>query len=109
MDSRYFQDMITTDQTITITANEDGTVNVTYGDNTISNVEVKVSAEGVYTLSGAGVYAMSMSGAPTNYDCTLAGTISKDKSKVEFALTLPAVMGGTTITFRNGDAPATTE
>ncbi|MDR0745731.1 MAG: calycin-like domain-containing protein [Mediterranea sp.] len=109
MDSGYFKDRITADQAITITGNEDGTVNVAYGDNTISKVEAKVNAEGIYTLSGQGVYAISMSGPPSNYDCTLTGTINADKSEVEIIFTLPAVMQGTTITFHKGDAPVTTE
>jgi hypothetical protein len=109
MDSGYFKDTITEDETITIAGNEYGTVNVTYGNNTISNVQVTVSTEGVYTLSGTGVYAASMAGPPTNYDCTLTGTINADKSEVEIVFSLPVVMQGTTITFHNGEAPATTE
>jgi len=94
-------------QTISITANEDGTVNVTYGDNTISNVEVEASSGGVYTLTGEGIYAMpNMAGVIGNYDCTFTATISSDKSDVEILFSLPAVMNGMTITFKNGNAPA---
>ncbi len=102
--------MVTADETVSVTANENGTVNVvlassTWGESTISNIAVEVK-DGVYTLKGEGTAAMSMGGGtPKEYPCTLEGTVSGDKEDVEMAFTL-SIMGGTTITFHQGDAPA---
>lgn len=96
------------DQTITITANEDGTAAVNYtsstlGNTTISAATVTATTNG-YAISGTGVSVMGMSGAASNYECKLTGTISTDKSDVEIVFTIAEVMGGATITFNNGDA-----
>ncbi|MCM1313567.1 MAG: calycin-like domain-containing protein [Bacteroides sp.] len=101
--------IVTADETVTVTANENGTVNVvmassTWGTATISNVAVEVE-DGIYTLKGEGTSAMAMGGGtPKEYPCTLEGTISGDKEDVDMAFSL-SIMGGTTITFRLGDAP----
>ena len=99
------------DQTIKVTANEDGTVNVTYtsdsfGEFTINNATVK-SESNAYTLSGEGETVMAMAGKdPKTYDCTLKGTIDAAKAAPSFEISVPAVMGGLTITFAKGDVPA---
>jgi len=97
-------------QSITITANEDGTVNVVYsstdlGEATISNVAVTKDGDS-YKLAGEGTMLMGMSEKKSDYACQLSGTISADKETYSIVLTLPSVMGGTTITFANGSAPA---
>lgn len=112
-DSQYFKGNITQNETITITANEDGAATVVYtssssnwGTSTISAAVVTATTNG-YSISGTGTSAMSMSGTTNSYDCTLTGTISADKSDVELIFVLPDVMGGTTIKFCLGDAPDT--
>lgn len=109
MSSAYFEGQITEDETVTITANEDGTVDVAYKYGTIAKATVEVSAEGVYSLSGTGIFAMGMGASTNNYECTMTGTIDAAKEHVEIAFSLPDVMGGSTITFYNGEAPATGE
>jgi len=103
------------DQKTTITANEDGTINISakftstdeagttteMGNITLENVEVTESGDN-YTFSVAeATYNMGMSGTLSPYACTVEGTISKDKKTFSIVYTLPAVMGGTTITFHN--------
>jgi len=97
-------------QSITITANEDGTGNVAYsstdlGEATISNVTVTKDGDS-YKLAGEGTMLMGMSGTKKEYPCQLSGTISADKKTYSIVFTLPSVVYGTTITFANGSAPA---
>lgn len=98
------------DQTIKVTANEDGTVNVTYtstsfGEFTINNATVK-SENNVYTINGEGKSVMGMEGKePKEYACTLKGTIDAAKATPTFEISVPAVMNGLTITFATGDVP----
>lgn len=108
----YFQNYGAEASSVSVTANEDGTVNVafssdTWGGTTIENVAVASSADG-YTLSGSGKYTMGMggSGSASAYDCNLTATISSDLSTYSFNFELPAVMGGLTISFQNGSVPA---
>lgn len=99
-----------TDQTVTVTANEDETFKITYtsssfGTFTISNATIKVK-EGTYIIEGKGTTLMGMMGKePTEYQCTLAGSIDAAKDAPSFVFTIPAVMGGMTITFAEGDVP----
>lgn len=103
--------IVTNGESVTIAANSDGTVKVTltsgtWGTATVSNATVAKSGSD-YSIAGSGSVAMGMhSGSTSDYDCTLAGTISGDKSTYSFVVTVPSVMGGTTITFINGDASA---
>lgn len=101
----------TNGETVAIVANTDGTVNVTltsgtWGTTTVSNASV-VASESSYAITGSGSVEMGMhSGSTKSYDCTLAGTLSADKKSYNFVVTIPSVMGGTTITFLNGEATA---
>ncbi|NDV78965.1 calycin-like domain-containing protein [Dysgonomonas sp. 511] len=103
--------MTTPDQSISITANEDGTSNIfyesdTWGKFTILNATVSLK-NNVYTISGSGKTVMAMGSAdPKEYDCSIEGTISKDKQTVSFFFDIPVPMGGIEITFTQGDAPA---
>lgn len=102
--------IITEDETVTISGDA-SSVTLTYtsdtwGTATFTDVTVTTTTSG-YTLSGSGTAAMaSHSGGTSTYDCTVSGTISSDKSAVDLVVTYPSVMGGTTITFALGDAPA---
>lgn len=101
----------TNSETVAVVANSDGTVNVTltsgtWGTTTVSSASV-VESESGYAVSGTGSIVMGMhSGASSSYDCTLAGTIGADKKTFNLVVTVPSVMGGTTITFLNGEATA---
>lgn len=114
MSSQYFTNMYGINDTIQISANDDGTVTVAYNlaseshhsmSASLTNVTVTSTADG-YTLSGEGTVAMSMSGNSKDYACTFTGTISKDKESCVLTFTLPSVMGGTTIEFHKGEVPA---
>lgn len=97
-------------QTILVTANEDGTCNVSYtsssfGTFTIPHATVKTEG-GNYVIGGDGVTLMGMAGKePTEYACTLTGNIDAGKAAPSFVFTIPAVMGGLTVTFAKGDVP----
>lgn len=98
--------------TLTITANADGSANVTMtstsiGEYTVSNATVTAVGDSV-KLAGSGKAKMSMGGhgSANEYDCTLDATISKDKSGLKVSFNVPSVMGGTTIGFIKGEMPA---
>jgi len=102
-------------QTMTLTANEDGTINLSYkfvttgddgtetemGNITLNNIELTESESGyTFTASGA-TFKMGMSGTLSEYPCDVTGTISADKKTYSVAYSIPGVMGGTTVTFHN--------
>ncbi|MBQ7280991.1 MAG: hypothetical protein IJR13_09805 [Bacteroidales bacterium] len=99
--------------TLRLSANADGTVNVAYtsatwGNGTFENVVVARSEEG-YTLSEMqGVVAMaSRNGEVKEYEVVLkASTIAADKRSFRFNISVPSVMGGVEITVSEGTAPA---
>lgn len=91
----------------TITANEDGTINLAYksgsGDFTLNNL--KLSAK---SFSGSGEVAMSMSGSSTgnSYDYTLEGSVNDSKVlTLKAKVSIPAPMGEMTIVFTQGEVP----
>lgn len=91
----------------TITANEDGTINLSYksgsGDFTLNNL--KLSAK---SFSGSGEVAMSMSGSSTGstYDYTLEGSVNDSKVlTLKAKVSIPAPMGEMTIVFVQGEVP----
>lgn len=105
----YFQNMISADETVVITENTDGTATVsftsaTWGEFTITDAQATVNGD-LCTLSGSGQTQMGMNGNTSTYDCTFTSEIrSQDDARMEFRI--PAVMGGMTLTFQTGDAPA---
>ena len=105
----YFQNMLSADETVVITKNTDGTASVsftsaTWGEFTVSNAQANAGDE-ICTLSGSGQTQMGMGGSTSSYDCTFtAEIISQTDARMEFSV--PAVMGGMTLTFQTGDAPA---
>ena len=104
-----FEDMVNDGETLVIADAGDGTVKLTVSSEmwgTFSAESVKVMASGEnYELKGEGKVSMAMGDAePKEYDFTVEGTISSDK-KVEITYVCPAVMGGLTIVFRDGEAP----
>lgn len=106
----YFQNMISADETVVITENTDGSASVsftsgTWGAFTITDAQASVSGD-VCSLSGNGQTLMGhASASPNAYDCSFTAEIkSQTDARMEF--TVPAVMGGMTLTFQTGDAPA---
>lgn len=105
----YFQNMISPDETVVITKNTDGSATVsftsaTWGTFTITDAQASISGN-VCSLSGSGQTQMGMGGSTSAYDCTFTAEIkSQTDARMEFSI--PAVMGGMTLTFQTGDAPA---
>lgn len=105
----YFQNMISADETVVITKNTDGSASVsftsaTWGEFTVTDAQASVSGD-LCTLSGSGQTQMGMGGSTSAYDCTFTAEIkSQTDARMEFSI--PAVMGGMTLTFQTGDAPA---
>ena len=105
----YFQNMISPDETVVITKNTDGSASVsftsaTWGTFTIIDAQASISGN-VCSLSGSGQTQMGMGGSTSAYDCTFTAEIkSQTDARMEFSI--PAVMGGMTLTFQTGDAPA---
>lgn len=105
----YFQNMISPDETVVLTKNTDGTASVsftsaTWGTFTITDAQASISGN-VCSLSGSGQTQMGMGGSTSAYDCTFTAEIkSQTDARMEFSI--PAVMGGMTLTFQTGDAPA---
>ena len=92
----------------TITANEDGTINLAYksgsGDFTLNNL--KLSSK---SFSGSGEVAMSMgSGTGSSYDYTLEGSVNESKVlTLKADVDIPAPMGKMKIVFVQGETPIT--
>lgn len=105
----YFQNMISADETVVLTKNTDGTATVsftsaTWGTFTITDAQASISGN-VCSLSGSGQTQMGMGGSTSAYDCTFTAEIkSQTDARMEFSI--PAVMGGMTLTFQTGEAPA---
>lgn len=105
----YFQNMISPDETVVITKNTDGSASVsftsaTWRTFTITDAQASISGN-VCSLSGSGQTQMGMGGSTSAYDCTFTAEIkSQTDARMEFSI--PAVMGGMTLTFQTGDAPA---
>lgn len=105
----YFQNMISADETVVLTKNTDGTASVsftsaTWDTFTITDAQASISGN-VCSLSGSGQTQMGMGGSTSAYDCTFTAEIkSQTDARMEFSI--PAVMGGMTLTFQTGDAPA---
>lgn len=105
----YFQNMISPDETVVITKNTDGSASVsftsaTWDTFTITDAQASISGN-VCSLSGSGQTQMGMGGSTSAYDCTFTAEIkSQTDARMEFSI--PAVMGGMTLTFQTGEAPA---
>ena len=105
----YFQNRISPDETVVITKNTDGSASVsftsaTWGTFTITDAQASISGN-VCSLSGSGQTQMGMGGSTSTYKCTFTAEIkSQTDARMEFSI--PAVMGGMTLTFQTGDAPA---
>jgi len=114
----YFPDGMANDgDSVVVTAVKDGIVKVDYRSTTwgtalFSSVAVSES-EGGYTFSESeGTITISLGGsphggaAPKEYAAILKqGLVSSDKKSFTFVISAPAVMGGTTLTFKDGTAP----
>ncbi|MCD8202459.1 MAG: hypothetical protein LUD48_02310 [Prevotella sp.] len=112
------------DQTIVLSKGSNNKAGLSYtgdcGNFEFTSVTVTENSDGSYTIDGEGTFNMEMSadylekfgmsnngistGTMAGYACTVSGTI-RSKTDYNLTLTLPSVMGGTTLTF----APAAEE
>lgn len=97
-----------TDENVTITSNNDGTVNLTFesgawGTYSINNATAKLE-NGSYTFTGNGSVSITSHAGSSSYDFTSEVTLTSEKILI-IDISLPSVMGGTTIKFTSGDAP----
>lgn len=100
-------------QTVVITADEEGKVSLSYVSDTWGSFAVEALTVGQsgdgYTVSGDGTVSMGMQGQPAkDYEFTLAGTVGS-LTDAAMTFTIPAVMGGLTVEFITGEAPAAGE
>lgn len=113
-DCAMFQNRYTDDESVTLTANGDGTLKVVFESATLGNFQVAAATaakkEGAYTFSGSGKVAMGMGGGPaTDYDFTVSGSTNAAKDDYSIVFKVPAVMGGLTVTLLPGTAPVAGE
>ncbi len=105
----YMQNLCYADETISVAENTDGSAKITFvsdswGEFTISNAQMNEN-NGIYTLSGNGQTEMGMGGNVSSFDCTFTAIINNPTdTKMQF--NVPGVMGGLTIDFATGEAPA---
>ncbi|MCD8297298.1 MAG: calycin-like domain-containing protein [Prevotella sp.] len=104
-------------QTIVLSKDGKNTAKLSYtgdcGNFELTSIAVTENSNGSYTIYGSGLFNMQMSadylekfgmssngistGTPADYACTVSGTINS-KTDFNIVLTLPSVMGGTTLT-----------
>lgn len=99
--------------TVNVTLNDDGTsVNLhfnspTWGETTFENASFTETDDAYVLGKKEGTIKMGMGKTMSDYAFILDNaTISKDKKTFTFVFEAPAVMGGTTITIKEGKAPA---
>lgn len=108
----YFQNLCADDETVTIAENADGTARVTFVSDSWGEFTIPVATMsengGTYALTGSGQTKMGMGGNVSSYDCTYTAVIrSKESAQMQFKVA--GVMGGLTIEFNTGEAPADAE
>lgn len=112
-DCTYFQDRYTDDESVTVTANADGTVSVefksaSWGTFSVADATILQNND-IYTFTGSGRVSMGMNESTSDYDFTMTGTTNLTKDSYSIAFNIPSVMGGLTITLLPGKAPATND
>ena len=106
---KYFKDKYSANETIVISNNNDGTVNIAldskiWGVINISNAQVNEKM-GTCSITGNGTANMGMGEKKSSYKCTCKAVVyTKEKAEAEFLI--PDVMGGLTIKFKTGEAKA---
>lgn len=112
-DCAYFQDRYTNNESLKMTANGDGTLSIVFesdswGTFNVAKVVISKSEDG-YKFTGEGTVAMGMEGNVKDYSFTLTGISNAKKDSYSITFTMPAVMGGLTISLLPGNAPSITE
>lgn len=105
----YFKNTCSAGEKVVVSKNTDGTAMIactsaTWGELTISSAQMTAN-DGVYSLTGNGSIKMEKGGNVSSYDCTFTAQISsKDNAQMQFVVA--DVMGGLTLDFKTGEAPA---
>ncbi|MBQ9435451.1 MAG: hypothetical protein IJU33_04920 [Bacteroidales bacterium] len=108
--SQYFQDYFTADEQVVIEAVSEEVAKLTltsetWGTTIVNNMNISFSGK-TCSFSGSGSVEMAgMGGEAKKYDCTVSGTVDANKT-ANVTVNIPAVMGGSTIVFTTGTAPA---
>ncbi len=102
--------MVYENETLVISVNQDGTVDMRLDsqdwDTVVTGANV-VEGGSDYSIQGSATASLAgHDGTVSDYEGTVSATVSKDRGTVSCTISLPGVMGGTTISFRNGEAPA---
>lgn len=106
--STYFKNQIYLDQSLTVTRMGMNQVGVSYDSSSLGAFEVLnatvTESDGKYRISGSGKTSMGMGGAqPKEYECTLNALVDESAATFTFEFLVPSVMGGLTITFKEGE------
>lgn len=107
-DCAYFHNTVATGDVVTVTATDNAVADIViestdWGTATVTGASAVRSGDAVL-LTGEGSVEMGMGGNAKAYDCSLTAEIVG--STGVFTITVPAVMGGLTLTFHSGDVPA---
>ena len=107
------QNRYTDGESVTLTANGDGTVKVVFESaswGTYAVESASATKEGdEYIFTGSGTVSMGMGDATSDYDFTVSGKTNTAKDDYSITFNVPAVMGGLTVTLLPGTAPAAEE
>lgn len=104
----YFSNQVSADETLKVTDLGDNKVKIelssgSWGDIVIPEATVSASGD-TYAIEGSGTSTMGMGGNVKEYACTVSGKMVG--GAVDYTFSVPSVMGGLTIVFRDGDVPA---
>lgn len=109
----YASNILSQNDSVRVVANADGTATVTltsqtWGTTTIPNAQLTLAANGTRILKGNGTAVMAGHGGGTanEYQATLDTTSISSLTDAQFRFTVPAVMGGTRISFTTGQPSA---
>lgn len=109
----YASNILSQNDSVRVVANADGTATVTltsqtWGTSTIPNAQLTLAANGTRILKGNGTAVMAGHGGGTanEYQATLDTTSISSLTDAQFRFTVPAVMGGTRISFTTGQPSA---
>lgn len=109
----YASNILSQNDSVRVVANADGTATVTltsqtWGTRTIPNAQLTLAANGTRILKGNGTAVMAGHGGGTanEYQATLDTTSISSLTDAQFRFTVPAVMGGTRISFTTGQPSA---
>lgn len=109
----YASNILSQNDSVRVVANADGTATVTltsqtWGTMTIPNAQLTLAANGTRILKGNETAVMAGHGGGTanEYQATLDTTSISSLTDAQFRFTVPAVMGGTRISFTTGQPSA---